>query len=89
MSPDTRSVISLMGAADWAGDIADVLMDGALSWGLLKPGGVLMFDDYEWSPGLPAFMCPKAGVDAFLRLIDGQHELLHRGYQVILRKPLA
>jgi predicted O-methyltransferase YrrM len=65
---------------------SDVLMDAALSWERLAPGGMLIFDDYEWDPGLPPFMCPKVGVDAFLRLMQGRYELVHKGYQVLIRK---
>ncbi|MGH7791972.1 MAG: class I SAM-dependent methyltransferase, partial [Thermodesulfobacteriota bacterium] len=28
----------------------NVLMDTVLSWLLLKPGGIIIFDDYEWEP---------------------------------------
>ena len=26
----------------------DVLQDAVLAWGLLRPGGYMIFDDYEW-----------------------------------------
>lgn len=26
----------------------DVMADAVLGWRLLKPGGIMVFDDYEW-----------------------------------------
>jgi hypothetical protein len=65
------------------------LMDGALSWKLLKPGGILIFDDYEWSNKdslHPWKIPPKPGIDAFLTCWAPQLELLHKGWQVIVQK---
>jgi predicted O-methyltransferase YrrM len=62
-----------------------VITDAVLAWRILRPGGVLIFDDYEWQPqnnDIP----PKVGVDAFLATHAGQYEVLHTGWQVILRK---
>ena len=65
---------------------ADVLLDAMLSWYLLKPGGVLLFDDYAWELKLPPQERPQMAIDLFLRLLAGQYELLVRGYQVAVRK---
>jgi len=65
----------------------DVLVDAVLSWPLLKIGGLLIFDDYEWYSGrLPSELCPKVSIDAFITAF--QHKLVveFRGYQIILRK---
>jgi len=63
-----------------------VLSDAILSWPLLKPGGVLIFDDYMWTQPDPKKLPPKPGIDAFLNLWFGEYEILHSGWQVILRK---
>jgi predicted O-methyltransferase YrrM len=65
----------------------DVLMDACLSWPILKPGGIMIFDDYEWNrhPEDPT-QNPKMGINAFLALIEEQVVVLHKGYQVIISK---
>jgi predicted O-methyltransferase YrrM len=72
---------------------ADVLQDGVLAWGLLKPGGLLIFDDYEWPPppdpdGLVRdhLTHPKPAVDAFLRVMAKELDVVHHDYQVMVRK---
>jgi predicted O-methyltransferase YrrM len=64
----------------------DVLEDAVLAFPLLKPGGLMIFDDYEWSKLPGETRNPKLGIDAFLRVYAEQHELLLKAYQVILRK---
>ncbi len=61
-----------------------VLTDVVLCWGLLKPGGMLVFDDYGWN-GLVEF-APRMAIDAFLQLWMTQIEVIHLGYQVFVRR---
>ena len=63
-----------------------VLLDAELSWPLLKSGGLLAFDDYQWGQHLPVFKTPKLGIDLFLERHLGEYELLEQGLQVWLRK---
>ena len=67
---------------------ADVLYDGCMSWTLLKPGGLMLFDDYGWEdPGHPN--PPKPAIDAFLACYKEQiasHEIATR--QVAIWKPM-
>lgn len=60
--------------------------DSSLAWELLRPRGVMIFDDYKWKPELPITERPKAGIDSFLRSIKGDYLVLHDGYQVIIEK---
>jgi SAM-dependent methyltransferase len=50
----------------------DVLCDAVLGFRLLRPGGVMAFDDYVWSEDLPGgkdpLRCPKPAIDAFVNL---------------------
>jgi predicted O-methyltransferase YrrM len=65
-----------------------VYRDCTLSWPLLKPRGVMIFDDYEWTRPSAAERRPKLGVDAFLGAVQEGYRELHRGYQLIIqRKP--
>jgi hypothetical protein len=65
----------------------DVLMDALLVWRILKPGGVIIFDDYEWlAPGYPETHKPRLAINAFLAVFQERLEVLDKGYQVAIRK---
>jgi len=68
----------------------DVMMDTLLSWRLLKVGGTLIWDDYDIISAMPGCFNrgedPKPAIDAFLAWREGEYELLHVGYQVIVKK---
>ena len=68
---------------------ANVLMDAVFSWFLLKDGGVIIFDDYEWQPDRPPQTRPQMAIDAFIKLQGTRLEILHQGYQVFVRKAPA
>ena len=54
---------------------------------LLRPGGVLVFDDYEHALFPDSFgMSAGPAIRAFLSLLSGQYELLFEDWQVALRK---
>lgn len=63
---------------------ADALCDIVMCWRLLKPGGILIADDYGIKPAKPV-PTPKHAVDAFLTC-HTDATVLNKGYQVILRK---
>jgi predicted O-methyltransferase YrrM len=69
----------------------DVLSDAVLAWGLLRRGGLVIFDDYTW-PGrpdgdaLPPELLPKIAIDAFVTAYRSEIELVSKGAQVMLRK---
>jgi predicted O-methyltransferase YrrM len=69
---------------DASSDQRDTIEDAVLAWRLLKERGILTFDDYgggpEWEPGV------TLGVDAFLHVYAGAYEILHKGFQVTVRK---
>ncbi len=65
----------------------NVLFDAVSAWLLLKPGGLLIFDDYLWETAKPPSQRPQLAIDLFLESLHGRYDLLSRGYQVILRKP--
>jgi predicted O-methyltransferase YrrM len=69
----------------------DVLQDAVLAWGLLKVGGIMVFDDYLWEPlevvGLgDARLRPKEAIDAFVSVMAQELKVVHRGSQVAVRK---
>ena len=65
----------------------DVLVDAALSWQVLRAGGVLVFDDYAWDEGgRDPLLRPGPAIDAFLSLIEGKYVMVSRAHQVIVAK---
>ena len=64
-----------------------VLLDGELSWPLLKSGGIMAFDDYTWGheSGDPR-LAPQVGIDLFLHRHQGEYELLAKNTQVWIKK---
>jgi predicted O-methyltransferase YrrM len=64
----------------------DVLSDAVLSWALLEPGGVMVFDDYEWAGMTTEQERPRFAIDSFLACFLGQYDELHRGVQMIVRR---
>ena len=66
----------------------DVIVDASLAWPLVVPGGILVFDDYEWrSPlGEDPLLVPAPAVDAFLGLVGRHCEVMATGAQAIVRK---
>ena len=65
---------------------SDVLEDAVLSFRLLKPGGIMVLDDYTWEFFDSPLRHPKLGIDAFLSVYEGQYKILHKDQQIILRK---
>lgn len=85
----------LRGLEPWTFDLAYidgshhgqcVLEDAVLCFRLLRCGGFLIFDDYPWRSDETHAVFPKDAIDAFLHLYQGQVDLLHLGWQVIIKK---
>lgn len=74
---------------DGSHKIGDVLQDAVLAWTVLKPGGVVMFDDYalvdDVSEGLMA-RAPGRALDAFMSILGSSATLIRRDWQLVLRK---
>ena len=65
----------------------DVLLDAVLSWDLLKAGGIIIFDDYQWRvKQYKPWARPQTAIDAFLQVFERYIELRHKEYQVVVRK---
>ena len=65
---------------------AQVERDAYSAWALLKPGGILAFDDYQWGRDLPPDTTPKPAIDKFLLDKQNEYVQLVDSYQVWLRK---
>jgi hypothetical protein len=64
----------------------DVMDDSESVWQLLDVGGVIIWDDYGWGPGLPPEERPGPAIDAFLKAHEGSYRLLASGYQVMIER---
>lgn len=64
----------------------DVYADAALTWSLMAPGGIVIFDDYAWELMNNDNERPKLGIDAFLETIAGQYRVVHRDYQLVIAR---
>jgi predicted O-methyltransferase YrrM len=78
---------------DGSHEAPDVFFDAALSFELLRPDGILLFDDYVWSPrkldGTPR--APKLAIDVFAKVYAERVECIHRDVQAwfVKRPPPA
>lgn len=74
---------------DGSHKVGDVLQDAVLAWTVLRPGGIVMFDDYalvdDLSEGLMA-RAPGRALDAFMTILGGSATLVRRDWQLVLRK---
>lgn len=74
---------------DGAHDAKSVITDAVYSWSLLKPGGYMVFDDYLFGEeDMPRYLTPKPAIDLFLLGYSADIEILHKNFQVIIRKRL-
>jgi hypothetical protein len=88
---------------DGSHQAVDVLQDAVLAWGLLKSGGTMIFDDYQWqqwewhvgvltsdwmlsAEALLHSDVPRPAIDAFLHVMQRELEVIHVGFQVVVRK---
>ena len=66
---------------------ASALLDCELSWPLLKSGGILAIDDYEWlHPDGVEIHAPKLGIHMFLDRHEGEFDTLIINQQYWIRK---
>lgn len=65
----------------------DTLLDAEMAWRMTKRGALLIFDDYHWSMAEEGTIHhPKDGIDAFLAVHHGEYDVIHHGYQVMIKK---
>jgi predicted O-methyltransferase YrrM len=61
----------------------DVYLDGTLSWKLLKPGGVLVFDDYLFNKG-NILESPYEAINHFIE--NNKCKVLMKNWRIFLQK---
>lgn len=55
---------------------ASALIDAELGWNVLKPNGIIAFDDLQWGIGLPASLTPSLGISLFTERHAPELELI-------------
>lgn len=63
-----------------------VLTDAVLAWHILKPAGIIIFDDYLWGLDLPLTLRPAIAVDAFISCFADKLELVWADYRKAIVK---
>jgi hypothetical protein len=63
-----------------------VLKDAVAAYECLNVGGIIAFDDYQWSAGLGAIKEPRLAIDAFSGVYADRVEEILNGYQRWFRK---
>lgn len=76
---------------DGAKEASQVLEHTVLAWPLLKHGGILIWDDYQWewkegNGGRKPILPPGPGIDAFLAAYSPQLQVAGQGWQMAVRK---
>jgi predicted O-methyltransferase YrrM len=67
----------------------DVLIDAIWAWELVKPNGIIIFDDYLWlvnQPGYNILDIPYMAIKHFLEIYKGKYTILHFDYRITIRK---
>lgn len=76
---------------DGSHEAPDVLADAVMAFLLLKPGGLLVFDDYLWAvpdePVTDFYQLPKPAIDAFVNINQRKLDIVIAPlYQLYVRK---
>ena len=80
-----RSVFDLI-YVDGSHHCDDVIVDAVKCFEMLKPGGVMIFDDYFWKHYPKAKDNPAAAINAFLRLKQGEYKIVRVYSQIVIEK---
>jgi predicted O-methyltransferase YrrM len=63
-----------------------VLADAVMCFGMLRPGGVMIFDDYLWNHVPDHLARPKMSVDAFVNMFVNKLDIFFINYQLAVVK---
>jgi hypothetical protein len=63
-----------------------VITDACMAWKVLKPGGIIIFDDYEFTEKNDVLLQPKLAINAFLLMFQREMKVLYKEYQIIIQK---
>jgi predicted O-methyltransferase YrrM len=64
----------------------DVLTDACMAFGLLRKGGIMLFDDYMWMAIPELLHRPKVAIDFFTTIFAEKCVVRMTGYQLAIQK---
>jgi tetratricopeptide (TPR) repeat protein len=82
LAPETYDIVYI----DGCHLASHVQTDAQLAWRLVKAGGVIIFDDYEWTDANYPGQDTRLGIDAFISSVENQVAIIHQNYQIIIQK---
>ena len=93
-APSTEALVALglenrrfdLAYVDGGHRASEAYADGMLTWPLMARGGLMIFDDYEWTEMPVPHDNPGPGIDAFLKAVKGQYRVALKGYQLGIEK---
>jgi predicted O-methyltransferase YrrM len=62
------------------------MTDACMAWGLLRHGGIMLFDDYFWDHESDVLDRPKMAIDAFMNTFIRRFKVTTVGYQIAIQK---
>ena len=65
---------------------ASVLADASMCFGLLRPTGIMLFDDYLWDHDPDWLLRPKMSVDAFVNMYQPLSRQIISNYQLAIQR---
>ena len=71
---------------DASHEAKDVMSDAVLSWEILKEGGIIIFDDYQWDKLKEEYSRPKLAIDSFISIYKPELKVLFSKYQLGIEK---
>lgn len=71
---------------DASHEAKDVMSDTILSWEILKEGGIIIFDDYQWDKLKEEYSRPKLAIDSFISIYKPELKVLFSKYQLDIEK---
>ena len=71
---------------DASHEAKDVMSDTILSWEILKEGGIIIFDDYQWDKLKEEYSRPKLAIDSFISIYKPELKVLFSKYQLGIEK---
>lgn len=71
---------------DASHEAKDVMLDAVLSWEILKEGGIIIFDDYQWDKLKEEYSRPKLAIDSFISIYKPELKVLFSKYQLGIEK---
>jgi predicted O-methyltransferase YrrM len=63
-----------------------VITDACMAWKVLNSGGIVIFDDYEFTEKNDVLLQPKLALNSFMVIFQKEMKVLHKGYQLIIQK---